>query len=76
MNPLNGLLLVLLFITFYNQFVFVFSSRLDSNSDADVEDLRAQKKKLEEVVQPIVAKLYADGKGEGSTGEDPSKDEL
>jgi len=37
--------------------------RLDSNSDADVDDLKSRKKQLEEAVQPIIAKLYASGAG-------------
>ena len=47
--------------------------------DAEVEDLQAQKKELESVVQPIVGKLY-EGQGgapppeEGAGGDD--KDEL
>ncbi|XP_075677791.1 endoplasmic reticulum chaperone BiP-like [Dermatophagoides pteronyssinus] len=52
---------------------------LDSNSEADVEEFKAQKKQLEEAVQPIIAKLYASGAG----GEQPppppdasEKDEL
>nr|XP_027196554.1 endoplasmic reticulum chaperone BiP-like [Dermatophagoides pteronyssinus] len=40
---------------------------LDSNSEADVEEFKAQKKQLEEAVQPIIAKLYASGAG----GEQP-----
>lgn len=60
-------------------------SWLDSNKDADAEDCKAEKKKLEDIVQPIVSKLYqgAGGApppgGEGAAGgeEKPEdKDEL
>ncbi|KAK3088013.1 hypothetical protein FSP39_013455 [Pinctada imbricata] len=53
---------------------------LESNADADVDDLKAQKKELEEVVQPIMSKLYqgaggapppgGDGADQGSKDED------
>ena len=43
---------------------------MESNADADVEDLKAQKKELEEVVQPIMSKLY-----QGAGGAPPSGDE-
>ncbi|XP_061189234.1 endoplasmic reticulum chaperone BiP [Saccostrea echinata] len=52
---------------------------MESNSDADVEDLKAQKKELEEVVQPIMSKLYQGAGGapppSGEEGAD-EKDEL
>lgn len=44
---------------------------MESNADADVEDLKAQKKELEEVVQPIMSKLYQGAGG----GAPPSGDE-
>nr|ANA96232.1 heat shock protein [Tyrophagus putrescentiae] len=53
---------------------------LDANADADSEELKARKKKLEETVTPIISKLYA-GAG-GDAGQPPaeedasSKDEL
>ena len=31
---------------------------LEENADADVEELKAQKKEMEDIVQPIIAKLY------------------
>ena len=31
---------------------------LEENVDADAEELKAQKKEMEDVVQPIIAKLY------------------
>lgn len=55
---------------------------MDANKDASVEDLKAQKKELEEVVQPIISKLYQGAGGApppqdgGAGGEDASKDEL
>lgn len=55
---------------------------MDSNADAEVEDLKAQKKSLEDKVQPIIAKLYAGAGGAGDAGgeeapnESADKDEL
>merc|ERR1711971_1404201 len=34
---------------------------LEENQEADGEDFKAQKKELEEIVQPIIAKLYQQG---------------
>ncbi|XP_040387300.1 endoplasmic reticulum chaperone BiP isoform X1 [Cygnus olor] len=42
---------------------------LESHQDADIEDFKSKKKELEEVVQPIVSKLY------GSAGPPPSGEE-
>ncbi|KAK2489627.1 hypothetical protein MC885_011755 [Smutsia gigantea] len=42
---------------------------LESHQDADIEDFKAKKKELEEIVQPIISKLY------GSAGPPPSGDE-
>ena len=36
---------------------------LEGNQEADAEDFIAHKKELEEIVQPIVSKLYQDGAG-------------
>ncbi|KAH9505871.1 Endoplasmic reticulum chaperone BiP [Dermatophagoides farinae] len=48
---------------------------LDSNSEADVEEFKAQKKQLEDTVQPIIAKLYASsGGGDAAGGEEPRPD--
>ncbi|KAI2808522.1 Endoplasmic reticulum chaperone BiP, partial [Blomia tropicalis] len=47
---------------------------LDSNQDADVEELKSKKKQLEEKVQPIITKLYA-GAGGGAGGEDSAPTE-
>jgi len=51
---------------------------LDSNKNADTEELQQQKKQLESKVQPIVSKLYqgAGGAGGQPEGGDDSKDEL
>jgi len=53
---------------------------LEENTDASAEDLKAQKKEMEDIVQPIIAKLYqgqggAPPGGEGEE-EDYDKDEL
>uniref|UniRef100_A0AC35U9P8 Heat shock protein 70 n=1 Tax=Rhabditophanes sp. KR3021 TaxID=114890 RepID=A0AC35U9P8_9BILA len=49
---------------------------LESNKEATVEDIHAQKKDLEAVTQPIISKLYQDS-GSSSTGEEAAdKDEL
>merc|ERR1712088_400993 len=53
---------------------------LEENQEADGEDFKAQKKELEEIVQPIIAKLYQQGGGPPPGGEEPEeevdKDEL
>jgi heat shock protein 5 len=46
---------------------------LESNQDAEAEEYKQQKKELEEVVQPIVSKLYQ-GQG-GAPGGEPESDE-
>jgi len=56
-------------------------SWLEENQEAEGEDFKAQKKELEEIVQPIIAKLYQGGPpppgGEGEAEEeDFDKDEL
>jgi len=56
-------------------------SWLEENQEADGEDFKTQKKELEEIVQPIIAKLYQGGPpppgGEGEAEEeDFDKDEL
>merc|ERR1711920_638805 len=42
---------------------------LEENQEADGEDFKAQKKELEEAVQPIIAKLYQQGGGPPPGGE-------
>ncbi len=51
---------------------------LESHQDADLEDFQAKKKELEEIVQPIVSKLYGSAGGPPpEEGEDQDgKDEL
>lgn len=50
---------------------------LDENQDADSEAFQQQKKELEEVVKPIITKLYQGGAPPpGSPTEDDLKDEL
>ena len=54
-------------------------SWLESNSEADSDAFKAQKKELEDVVQPIIAKLYQGQGGPpppGGEEEDFDKDEL
>ncbi|KAL0194417.1 hypothetical protein M9458_012713, partial [Cirrhinus mrigala] len=48
---------------------------LESHQDADLMDFQAKKKELEEVVQPIVSKLYNSAGGSPSEDDD-EKDEL
>ncbi|KAF4529501.1 hypothetical protein B566_EDAN017803 [Ephemera danica] len=53
---------------------------LEENQDGDVEQFKAHKKTLEDVVQPIISKLYQNQGGAGGapppSGEDDMKDEL
>jgi heat shock protein 5 len=50
---------------------------LESNSDAEVTELKSRKKQLEDTVQPIIAKLYAaSGQQTPGGGPDVEKDEL
>lgn len=51
---------------------------LEKNQDADVEEFKEHKKQLEEVVQPIVGKLYqgAEGGPQPGAGESDDRDEL
>merc|ERR1711923_468020 len=55
-------------------------SWLEENQEAEGDEFRAQKKELEDVVQPIIAKLYQQGGGPPPGGEpeeeDFDKDEL
>jgi hypothetical protein len=39
-----------------------------SAEDADPEDINDKRKELEDVVQPIMAKIYAAGGGKGGAG--------
>ena len=49
---------------------------LEKNPDAETEDLKEHKKQLEEVVQPIVGKLYQGQEGAAPGGEPDERDEL
>lgn len=50
---------------------------MESNVDADVDDLKAQKKDLEETVQPIISKIYqGSAPPSGAGDEDAEHDEL
>merc|ERR1711970_1033662 len=56
-------------------------SWLEENADADAEELKAQKKEMEDIVQPIIAKLYQGQGGappgdDGGEEDDEYKDEL
>merc|ERR1712130_92910 len=42
---------------------------LEENADADADELKAQKKEMEDIVQPIIAKLYQ-GQGGAPPGDD------
>jgi len=51
---------------------------LEENQEADGEDFKAQKKELEEIVQPIIAKLYQQGGGPppGGEGGEPEEEDF
>jgi len=49
---------------------------LEKNQDAEMEDFKTHKKELEEIVQPIVGKLYQGGAPPTEGGEGEEKDEL
>ncbi|XP_072285468.1 endoplasmic reticulum chaperone BiP [Pyxicephalus adspersus] len=49
---------------------------LESHQDADIEDFKVKKKELEDIVQPIVGKLYGGAGGPPPEGDDHEKDEL
>ncbi|KAH3802465.1 hypothetical protein DPMN_156142 [Dreissena polymorpha] len=52
---------------------------LESHADADTDEFKEQKKELDEIVQPIMSKLYQGAGGSGGappTGEDGDHDEL
>jgi len=54
---------------------------LESNSEAEVDDYKTQKKELEEVVHPIMSKFYKDGQqggeeeGQGGSSAPPGSDD-
>ena len=49
-------------------------SWLDKNNDADAEEFKKQKKELEDIVQPIVSKLYQGQGGPGGEGAPPPEE--
>ena len=52
---------------------------MEANQEADIEEFKAKKKELEEIVQPIIGKLYGNAGGpppEEGEGEQDEKDEL
>jgi len=49
-------------------------SWLEENQQADAEDYKTHKKEVEDIVQPIISKLYADGAG-GEAGGDEADEE-
>jgi len=55
-------------------------SWLEENQEAEAEEFKAQKKELEDKVNPIISKLYAQGgappPGAGGDEDDMDKDEL
>jgi len=48
---------------------------LEENQDAEAEELKAQKKEMEDIVQPIIAKLYQGAGGPPPGGEDAEEDD-
>jgi len=51
-------------------------SWLDSNQDAEAEEFKDAKKEVEEIVSPIISKLYKDTGSAGASDDDDEKDEL
>merc|ERR1712032_1196251 len=47
---------------------------LEENADADADEMKAQKKEMEDIVQPIIAKLYQ-GQGGAPPGEDGGEED-
>merc|ERR1712154_245145 len=47
---------------------------LEENTDADAEEFKAQKKEMEDIVQPIIAKLYQGQGGAPPPGEEEEED--
>ena len=66
-------------VSFKQIFLLINENDLFFSQDASAEDLKAQKKEMEDIVQPIIAKLYQ-GQGGAPPGgeeeEDYDKDEL
>merc|ERR1711893_178309 len=51
-------------------------SWLEENQDASAEDFKAQKKEMEDIVQPIIAKLYQGQGGPPPTGDEEEDEDL
>merc|ERR1712142_605847 len=49
---------------------------LEENTDASAEDFKAQKKEMEDIVQPIIAKLYQGQGGPPPTGDEEEDEDL
>jgi len=48
---------------------------LEENQEAEAEDLKAQKKEMEDIIQPIIAKLYQGAGGPGGPGGDEAEED-
>merc|ERR1712080_99858 len=48
---------------------------MEENQDADAEEMKAQKKEMEDIVQPIIAKLYQGQGGAPPGGEEGGEEE-
>jgi len=49
-------------------------SWLEKNHDAEIEEFKEHKKQLEEIVQPIISKLYPGGAGAGGEAPEDAED--
>merc|ERR1711915_88988 len=50
-------------------------SWLEENKEAEADELKAQKKEMEDIIQPIIAKLYQDAGGAPPPGADEAGDD-
>merc|ERR1712142_528325 len=48
---------------------------LEENTEAEADELKAQKKEMEDIIQPIIAKLYQDAGGAPPPGADEAGDD-
>merc|ERR1712080_777513 len=48
---------------------------LEENQDADADEMKAQKKEMEDIVQPIIAKLYQGAGGPPPGGDEAEEDD-
>merc|ERR1711962_1935932 len=58
-----------------NQIVNEKISWLEENTEAEADELKAQKKEMEDIIQPIIAKLYQDAGGAPPPGADEAGDD-